>query len=414
MTGSALEPLAHQPFRWLVAARTVAVLGNIIAPVALAFAVLDLTGSPAALGLVLAARSVPQVVFMLAGGVVADRWSRRRVFLVAALVSALAQALAAAVVLTGTASVGMLAGIEAVNGAASAFIFPAAAGLTPLTVPATLLQQANALLRLGLNGATILGAAAGGLLVAAVGPGWGLAVDAVTFVLAAALLVPLRVVQDAPLEVSSVWGDLRAGWREVRTRTWLWVVVLAFALANAGYAATLGVLGPVIADDSIGRAGWGLVLAAQSAGLVLGGVLALRVALRHPLRAGLLAALMSVPLFVVLAVAPTLAPLLLLAVLAGIGAEVFSIGWDVALQENVPTDRLSRVYSFDALGSFVLIPAGQALVGPAAAAVGAQTTVLAAAAVSAVCLLGALAVPSVRNLGRIRPATPLPATSPVS
>jgi hypothetical protein len=250
--------------------------------------------------------------------------------------------------------------------------------------------------------------------VAAVGPGWGLAVDAVTFVLAAALLVPLRVVQDAPLEVSSVWGDLRAGWREVRTRTWLWVVVLVFALANAGYAATMGVLGPVIADDSIGRAGWGLVLAAQSAGLVLGGVLALRVALRHPLRAGLLAVLMEVPFFVVLAVAPTLAPLLLLAVLAGIGAEVFSIGWDVALQENVPTDRLSRVYSFDALGSFVLIPAGQALVGPAAAAVGAQTTVLAVAAVSAVCLLGALAVPSVRNLGRIRPATPLPETSPVS
>lgn len=396
----ALAPLSHAPFRWLLASRSTAVLGNFIAPIAIAFAVLDLTGSPAALGLVLAARSLPQVAFLLLGGVVADRFPRRTVIIVAATASALSQAIAATAVLTGSATVAMLAAVEAVNGAASAFIFPAAAGLTPLTVPSTMLQPANALLRMSMSGGMILGSALGGALVAVTGPGWGLAVDAITFGLAAILMVPLRIAPTIRHETTSTWHDLREGWSEFSRRTWVWTVVLAFALVNAGVAATMGVLGPVIADDSIGRASWGLVLAAQSAGLVLGGLVSLRLAMRHPLRTGLLAVLLAVPFFLMLALAPALLPLALLALVAGVGIEVFAVGWDVSLQENVPTSHLSRVYSYDMLGSFAMIPLGQAVVGPAAAAFGAATTVLAVVAVSIACLLAALAVPSVRNLGR--------------
>ena len=396
----ALAPLSHAPFRWLLASRSTAVLGNFIAPIAIAFAVLDLTGSPAALGLVLAARSLPQVAFLLLGGVVADRFPRRTVIIVAATASALSQAIAATAVLTGSATVAMLAAVEAVNGAASAFIFPAAAGLTPLTVPSTMLQPANALLRMSMSGGMILGSALGGALVAVTGPGWGLAVDAITFGLAAVLMVPLRIAATIRHETTSTWHDLREGWSEFSRRTWVWTVVLAFALVNAGVAATMGVLGPVIADDSIGRAPWGLVLAAQSAGLVLGGLVSLRLAMRHPLRTGLLAVLLAVPFFLMLALAPALLPLALLALVAGVGIEVFAVGWDVSLQENVPTSHLSRVYSYDMLGSFAMIPLGQAVVGPAAAAFGAATTVLAVVAVSIACLLAALAVPSVRNLGR--------------
>lgn len=396
----ALAPLSHAPFRWLLASRSTAVLGNFIAPIAIAFAVLDLTGSPAALGLVLAARSLPQVAFLLLGGVVADRFPRRTVIIVAATASALSQAIAATAVLTGSATVAMLAAVEAVNGAASAFIFPAAAGLTPLTVPSTMLQPANALLRMSMSGGMILGSALGGALVAVTGPGWGLAVDAITFGLAAILMVPLRIAATIRHETTSTWHDLREGWSEFSRRTWVWTVVLAFALVNAGVAATMGVLGPVIADDSIGRASWGLVLAAQSAGLVLGGLVSLRLAMRHPLRTGLLAVLLAVPFFLMLALAPALLPLALLALVAGVGIEVFAVGWDVSLQENVPTSHLSRVYSYDMLGSFAMIPLGQAVVGPAAAAFGAATTVLAVVAVSIACLLAALAVPSVRNLGR--------------
>jgi MFS family permease len=299
-TQTSLAPLAYQPFRWLLAARTTAVLGNFVAPVAVAFAVLDLTDSPAALGLVLAARSLPQVAFMLAGGVVADRWPRHTVVIVAAAVSAITQAVAAAAVLAGSASVGLLVAIEAVNGAAAAFIFPAAAGLTPLTVPQTMLQQANALLRMGMSGGMILGSALGGILVAAVGPGWGLAVDAATFAFAALLLVPLRVPRGTRLETTSPWQDLRDGWSEFSSRTWVWTVVLAFAVVNGGYAATMGVLGPVIADVTIGRAGWGVVLAAQSVGLVVGGLISLRISMRHPLRVGLLAVLLAAPFLVLL------------------------------------------------------------------------------------------------------------------
>jgi MFS family permease len=401
-TRCAREPLQHQPFRWLLAARTVAVTGNAMAPVAVAFAVLDLTGSPAALGLVLAARSVPNVVFLLAGGIVADRWPRRRVVIVAAVLSALTQGMAAATVITGVATVGLLAALEAVNGAAAAFIFPAAAGLTPLTVPTRLLQQANALLRIGMNGGTILGAAAAGALVAAVGPGWVLAVDAATFAATALLLAPLRLPRGEPGAAHvSVWADLREGWREVAARTWLWTVVLCFMVVNAGYAATMGVLGPVLADETIGRASWGAVLAAQSAGLVLGGVVALRLRMRRPLALGMVAVLLGVPFGLVLALEPTLVPLMLLAVLAGAGLEVFGVGWDVALQENVPTEKLSRVYSFDMIGSFVAVPLGQVLVGPATAAVGASEVLIVIAAVTTLCVLATLAVPSVRQLGRV-------------
>jgi hypothetical protein len=178
------------------------------------------------------------------------------------------------------------------------------------------------------------------------------------------------------------------------------VVVLCFGLVNAGWAATMGVLGPVIADEQLSRAGWGIVLAAQSVGLVLGGLVSLRLRMRHPLRVGLLATMLGGPFLVVLALAPSLVPLVALAMLAGIGIEVFSVGWDVSLQEHVPTERLSRVYSYDALGSFALIPLGQVVVGPAAAAFGASATVLAVVGVSLACLVGALLVPSVRNLGR--------------
>ncbi len=221
-------------------------LGSAIAPVAIAFAVLDLTGSVAALGLVLAARSIPEVVFMLVGGVIADRFDRTRIVVAANVVAGAAQGVAAILLLTETASVPALAALEAINGMASAMVFPAAAALTPLTVPSRMLQEANAELRLGLNAALVVGAAAGGLLVGTFGSGWGLAVDAAAYVVAAGFFVRLRREQAAesssltvprPHRVGGVLRDLRDGWREVASRTWLWAVVLAFGFANAAQAA---------------------------------------------------------------------------------------------------------------------------------------------------------------------------------
>jgi predicted MFS family arabinose efflux permease len=403
MTG----PLGYRRFRALFAGRAISMLGSAIAPVAIAFAILDLTGSAAALGLVLAARSIPEVVFMLVGGVIADRFDRARILVAANIVAGVAQGVAATMLLTGTASIPALAALEAINGMASAIVFPAAAAMTPLTVPSALLQQANAMLRLGLNAALIVGAASGGLLVGTVGSGWGLAVDAAAYTVAAGCFVRLGQALDADPGAShrkpgsvNIVADLREGWREVISRTWLWTVVVAFGFANAAQAAARSTLGPVVADRSFGPEGWGLVLAAQTAGMFAGGFLMLRLRPARLLLVGCAAILLWVPMFVVLAVSPTLTVLLPVAFVGGIGIEVFSVCWDLSLQQQVSQDRLSRVYAFDALGSYAMIPIGQLAAGPLALALGTEDAIMACAVVVAVSIGATLAVPSVRHLRR--------------
>ena len=188
-----MNPLRYPAFRLLVTGRAVTMLGNAVAPIALAFAVLDLTGSKTDLGLILFCREIPLVVFLLVGGILADRIPRNRVMMGANVASAAAQASAAALLITGNAEVWQLAALAAVNGGASAFFFPASAGVVPQTVPASLLQQANALLQLAMNTAMIAGAALAGFLVAGVGPGWALAVDAATYLLAAGCVALMRL-----------------------------------------------------------------------------------------------------------------------------------------------------------------------------------------------------------------------------
>ena len=414
-------PLGHRTFRFLLAGRGVSMLGTAIAPVAIAFAVLDLTGSPAALGIVLAARSIPQVALMLIGGVISDRFDRSRVLVVANLVAGAAQAAAAVLLLTGSASIPTLAILEAVNGAASALVFPAAAAITPQTVPASMLQQANATLRLVLNAAVIAGASAGGLLVAHVGPGWGLVVDAVAYTVAAAMFARITLrdtgvtsdrvtveaatgtAQAVAAQVSvlrGVWADLQVGWREVTSRTWLWSVVLAFSFANAAQAAGWHTLGPVVADRTFGPSGWGFVLAAQTAGMFAGALVLLRFRPRRPLFFGCAAILLWVPMLVVLAVEPRLTLLLPVAFVAGLGFEAFGVFWDLSLQQHVPSDRLARVYSFDAVGSYAMIPIGQLAAGPLAALAGVPAGVFASAMVITAAITASLFVPSVRRLER--------------
>ncbi|WP_246002171.1 MFS transporter [Allorhizocola rhizosphaerae] len=251
-----LSPLAHAPFRYLAMGRFVTMLGNAVAPIALAFAVLDMTGSVRDLGVVVGARSLTNVLFLLIGGVVADRLPRQLVMVGSAVVAALSQAAVAALVLTGTATIPWLIMLSAVNGIAAAFAFPAASALMPQTVPAELIQPANAINRLGINAAMIAGAAAGGALVAVVGPGWGLMLDAATFAVAAALFALVRVSRVAAATTrasSNPLRELRDGWREFTSHTWLWTVVLGFTLLNFAHAGAIGVLGPVIADGTIGR-----------------------------------------------------------------------------------------------------------------------------------------------------------------
>jgi MFS family permease len=400
-----LGPLAEHQFRLLFAGRTVSLLGNAIAPIALAFAVLDLTGSKSDLGFVLAARALPQVVFLLIGGIWADRLPRHHVMVASNVLSGATQAVLAALLLTGSAQLWMLIALAAANGVSSAFFFPASTGIVPQTVPATMLQSANAVLRLGLNASFIAGAAIGGVLVAATSPGAAIAVDAATYFLGAVLIGLMRLPAGLRLEGNHFLGELVEGWREFVSRTWLWAIVLQFALVNAATVGAMQVLGPTIAKQSLGGpAGWGLVLTCQSAGLVLGGLLQLRLRPRRLLLVATLGTLFSAPVLVALAVPLTLAVVAALAIVAGIGIETFGVNWDTAMQQEIPGEKLSRVSSYDSVGSYVLIPVGLALVGPIADAIGTSTTLYAVAALNVAAALAVLGVRDVRTLRRVQPA----------
>jgi predicted MFS family arabinose efflux permease len=404
-TSPALAPLRHAAFRYLATGRFITMLGNSVAPMALTFAVLDLTDSVRDVGLVVGARSLMNVVFLLIGGVIADRLPRERVIVVAGVLAALTQGAVAALVLTGSATIALLIALSAANGIVTAFAFPATAALVPQTVPADVLQQANALNRLGINTAMILGASVGGILIAAVGPGWGLAVDAAAFAIATVVFSLVRVerVTAARSESSNTFRDLRDGWREFTSRTWLWSVVLGFTFLNFAHAAALGVLGPAVADDTIGRKYWGVVLAASTVGMVLGALIALRLRVNRLLRLGVICMLGEIPVMVALAEAPQAAILIPAALLGGITIEQFAIAWESTMQRYVPPRMLARVYSYDALGSFIAIPLGQTLAGPAALAWGLGPTLLGCAAIVLLSVLGMLLSRDVRTLPTIPP-----------
>jgi MFS family permease len=402
------EVLRHRSFAYLVVGRTVSLLGNGLAGLAIAFAVLDLTGSATDLGLVLAARSVPLVVFMLFGGVLADRFPRHLLLVVTNVVSCVTQVAAAALLLTDHATIGTLMALEALNGASSAFIFPATAGLLPQTVPAPALQTANIVLRMATTAALVAGTSLGGVVVATVGPGWSLVVDAATFAVGAICFGLVRLPRGERMPSSNVVRQLREGWTAFRSRTWLWVVVLAFTVINAAEAAGWSTLGPTIADDTFGRAGWGFVLAAQTLGMFLCGALLLRVRFRRPLLAGMLGMLVYVPVLYVLAAEPAVQLLMVSSFVGGAALEVFGLGWDLSMQQHVPPHLLSRVYAYDGLGSIVAIPIGQLVAGPLAAALGVHDAMVVLATLAMVAAVVPLCVPAVRRLERTdleQPAT---------
>ncbi|MGW5051840.1 MFS transporter [Actinokineospora sp. NPDC004072] len=398
------EPLRHPMFRRLVVGRITTFLGNAVAPVALAFAVLDLTGSVAALGIVVGARSLANVALLLLGGVLADRLPRGVILQGASLAAAGSQAAMAAAVLLGFASIPLLVVLSVVNGAVAAASLPAASALTPQTVPPELLRQANGLARIGINTAMITGASVGGLVTALIGSGWAMATTAAVFVVAAFFYARVRAPEvdvDAP---TRPLADLKAGWREFASRPWVWSVVAGMLVVNAAFVGGLQVLGPSVADETVGRLAWGFILGAQTAGALVGGLIATRWQPRRALLVGTaLIAVTAVPLLT-LAHLPALVPLLVAMVACGIAAEQFGVAWDVSLQENVPADKLARVYSYDAMGSFIAIPLGEIAIGPLALQFGAPATLTGAGVLIVVAVLAVVVTPGIRTIAIRRPA----------
>lgn len=396
--------LANRRFRTLISARFVSLLGSSMAPTAFAFGMLDLTHSASMLGIGMAARTIPNVLFMLIGGVIADRVRRDRVLVVTNFIACASQAFVAALFLSHVPYVQPILVVEAINGAASAFTFPASQAIMVQVVSSGHLQRANSISSMLGNATSIGGPLVGGLVIGLISPGWALVLDSATFLFAGVLIASLRL-EPVRLAGSNLLVDLRDGWHEFVRRQWVWVIVLAAAVINSQVVGAFQVLGPVIADDHFGREWWGGILAAQGLGLFLGSILMLRWRPSRPLLAGLLGLVAASAELFVLGLFPDARLLLALSLIAGTGVSVFGIGWTTSLQQNVPADRLSRVSSYDGVGSFVAVPMGQILAGPVAAALGASATVSGAGAVvSLVCII-CLLVPSVRRLTSTQPET---------
>jgi MFS family permease len=394
----------HEPnFARYLTAVTISTLGNGMAMVALAFAVLSF-GTATDLGIVLLAREIPLVALLLLGGVFADRLPRKTILVSSDIVKGLAQVTTAILLFAGAANVWNVALLQGVFGISAAFSRPATTGLVKQTVSDAKLQEANALLGLSSSVLSIAGPAIGAVIVATGSPAWAIAIDSVTFFASASLTASMRLTAMVRIASASVLSDLRAGWREFVERSWAVAMVASFGLFQLTYFPALLVLGPLVAKQELGGAGpWGTILAIESFGAVVGGMFALRLKFSRPLVASQLVVLPAGMLLVALAVPLPLIGLAVVSFLVGIGFALGNTLWFTALQRNVPEHALSRISSFDWLGSVALNPIGYALIGPIAAAIGTTETLVIAGVLNIVVCVAVTLVPSVRHIGMTAP-----------
>src|SRR6266496_3321548 len=396
--------LGIRDFRLLLADRLIAPASVGFSLVGVSFAVLKATNSATDLSYVLAAQIAPSLVFALLGGVAADRFPPQRVIVAANLLIALGEGAFGILVLTGRPPLWAMIGLEAITGTGVAIFYPASQALLPRLVPRDLLQDASAISRLAMNSGQMSGAAVAGLLVAAAGAGWALLLCGVGMVTTVPLLLAIRGTQPGaeesrraeapapalPLPLAataaaparSMLAELREGWSEFRSHTWLWVIVAQFCVVMMAWYGAFSVLGPVVAREHLGGpAAWGAITAADAFGLIAGGLAALRFTPRRPM------------LFVVLTGgAVAISPLSLAMVLPlpavclasfglGVFVEMMMVQWTVTMARNIPPDKLARVSSYDVLGSVMAMPAGALIAGPLGTAIGAARAQYAAAAV---------------------------------
>jgi MFS family permease len=404
-----LAPLAERPYRLFFSAATISTLGDSVAGIALAFAVLDLTGTPKPLylAIVFAGRQLANGALVLYGGVLSDRLPRNRILVGAAVGQCAAQAATAAVVLSGNAKLALLVVLQVVYGAADAFVIPAETGLVPQTVSDERLQEANALRGMMRNLIFVVGPAIGGVIVVAGSPGIALAIDAASFAGAAFLLARIRIPpRTAAAEHPHFFRELREGWREFTSRTWLWATVVIFGLGNFFFM-FWPVIGPTVAKEHLGGAGaWARILVANGIGAVAGGALALRYRPKLPLVSCILwPTLVCVQLVTLALHAPTWV-IATASFFAGFGMAVHLTLWFTIFQREVPERAQSRVSSYDSLGSLVLTPLGLVAAGLIATGIGASNAAWLAA--GAILLLNSsmLLIPSVWRVGRVgKPST---------
>jgi len=401
----------HKDFRWLFLSQSISTTGDRIVLVALALLVTERTGSTADLGFVIAAQTAALVTFLLIGGVWADRLPRHRIMLSTDLVRGALHALLAVLIFTDALTLGQLIAIEVLFGVASAFFRPAYSGLVPQTVPEELIQEANAVNGFTQTVAEFAGPAIATGLVLTLGTGTAFAVDAGTFLISAGLLGLVRPrLRGEPAPRTSMLASVREGYREVRVRPWVWATIAVFSLHLVVGFAPYVVLGPAVAGDRYGNpALWGWVAASVGLGTASGALVALRWRPRLPVLTGIVATVPFGGLLLTFALGVPLGLVCVLAVLSGIGLSLFSVWWETALAQRIPPAALSRVASYDWMGSYALLPPGLILVGVLADQLGATDVMAVGGGLAMVLVLLALLPRETRALTQLPegPAQPL-------
>jgi len=402
--------LAHRDFRLLFASQAGSVVADRLVVVALALYVNSI-GTPTDVGIVLAAQMVPFVALLLVGGVWADRLPRHKLMVASDVVRGVLHGLLAVLILTGTADVWHVAVIEALYGAAHAFFRPALTGLLPQTVPEEDLQAAQAMNFLSYNVAAFAGPALAALLVVTIGAGTAFAIDAVTFMASAALLLRIRPRERGERrERRSVRAELAEGFHEVRSRPWVGLVICAATLGILFANSPFQALGPAIAEDRYGEAAvFGVVVAMFGAGAVAGTALAARLRPRRPVFVSMLMTVPWLANYLAFALGLPLVAVAPFAVTSGVGMSLFIVWWETALAQQVPPEALSRVSSFDWMGSMALGPVGLVAAGPVAVHLGAWETLAIGAGITLVIDLAVAFTPAIRGVTRAQPnsGTPL-------
>ena len=399
---TALRVLRHRDFRYLFAGQAASQIGDRAVVVALALYVTQRSGSPSDLGLILFAQSLPLVILLLFGGVWADRLPRHRIMIATDAVRAALHALLAALIFFGPVAVWQIAAIEALFGAAQAFFAPAYSGLVPQTVPEESIQDARAITESMSNLAFLLGPAIATALVLGLGAGEAFALDAASFVLSAVLLTQVRprVRVGVVVVQAGVMHDLRAGWREVRSRSWVWVTIAVFTGSILCVYAQWYSLAPRIARDVYGSAGlFGILESLAGVGAVLGAVAGLRWRPQRPLVVGMLLILFWPLTDLAFSLGAPLVLVCVSSLALGFGWALMAIWWETALAQHIPPGALSRVSAWDWMGSLALLPLGYALAGPLASAVGARTVLGAGSAIGMVLLVIGVLPRQTRELG---------------
>ncbi|MGI9008215.1 MAG: MFS transporter, partial [Streptosporangiaceae bacterium] len=401
--------LSNRNFRLLLADRLLAPMAAAFSLVGVSFAVLAATHSTADLSYVIAAQAAPSLVFLLVGGVIADRIAPQRVIVAANVMVAAGEGTFGILVLTAHPAVWVMVALELMTGTGVALFYPASTALLPRLVPQEQMREASAISRLAMNAAMMGGAALAGASVAAFGAGWALAACGVGMLGTVPLLLSIKA---APLDrarlgagaepaknAPSMLRELREGWSEFSSHTWLWTTTLQFAVVLAAWCGGFQVLGPAVAKAHLGgAAAWGLISAAEAAGLIVGGLVALRWSPGRPILFVVLigAAIALSPLS--LAMLLPLWVICLTAFVLGAAIEVMAVLWTVTMAAKIPAGKLARVSAYDALGTTMGMPVGALVAGPLAAQIGVPATQYGAAGITLIASALALIPRDVRTM----------------